>query len=469
MEQAEERLQDERRQARLQLLDEKIRNTYLVATSGDLKRTDEAIMEIEALGASTGQVRLLRGVVAYYRADTIAAIREAEQAVKLLPDSVAARALLAMACADYGEEERYEKLSVELRRLSPTSPEDYLFRGYARQVNEAGRGLADMNEGLRQRDSPMGRALRAIVRTNRAIDSARPEDAEVALSDAESARGMLPDNQFVLYASLYARLAAAAIYQEAGLAEKRKAVLAEATRIALALEPFIGLPNPTWVIWQYYDDMGDSARASDVARRGLAKSTDPVAGLSAMGFYRQGKFAEALACFDRRRRADLSGDVTRSFVLAELPDGPRRALDSWQTLTRRYTHEVWELRYPCYLLLLLGKTELARAGLRRFRLPYAVAPDWQEFFEAMRQFGCGELSEEAYLARAGGSRWKQGFVHFEIGLTRLAAGDRSSARDHFAKAVRTRTIWLFQWTWSAMFLNRLEKDPKWPPWIAAKK
>ena len=56
-------------QERLQLLNEKISNAYLTATSGDLRRTDEAIKEIEALGASTGQLRLLRGVVAYFRQD----------------------------------------------------------------------------------------------------------------------------------------------------------------------------------------------------------------------------------------------------------------------------------------------------------------------------------------------------------------------------------------------------------------
>src|SRR5262249_5664623 len=92
---SEQQRLEEQKQARLELLDEKIRNAYLVATSGDLKRTDEAIKEIETLGASTGQVRLLRGIVAYFRGDAEAAIKELEQAIKLLPESVAARALLA--------------------------------------------------------------------------------------------------------------------------------------------------------------------------------------------------------------------------------------------------------------------------------------------------------------------------------------------------------------------------------------
>src|SRR5262249_48902379 len=48
----------EQENARQQLLDEKIRGAYVVAASGDLKRTDEVIRELETLGVSTGQVRL---------------------------------------------------------------------------------------------------------------------------------------------------------------------------------------------------------------------------------------------------------------------------------------------------------------------------------------------------------------------------------------------------------------------------
>src|SRR5262249_31430089 len=109
----------EQEQARSELLGEKNRNADPVAISGGLKRTDEAIKEIESLGASTGQVHLLRGVVAYFRQDAEGAIRELEQAVKLLPESVAARALLAMAYSDNGQPERSEQLILEMQRLAP--------------------------------------------------------------------------------------------------------------------------------------------------------------------------------------------------------------------------------------------------------------------------------------------------------------------------------------------------------------
>jgi serine/threonine protein kinase len=360
--------------ARLLLLDEKISHAYEIASSGDVKRTDEAIKEIEELGASTGQVRLLRGVVAYFRADAKSAINELEQAVKLLPDSVAARALLLMSYGDYGQAERCEQLLREMEHLSPSSPEDYLFKGYARQFQEMGEGLADLDEGIRRRNSPLGRALRAFVRANRAIDSAKRQDAEDALVDAEVARGMLPDNQMVLSVSVFARLVAAAIYQEAGLTEKRRAVLEEANRYVQALEPFLELPNPAWSIWQYFEDIDEPAKALEVMRRSLKRSGSPTAAFfCVVSLYRQGKFREAAECLEQRRQAELTGDVTRGFLLAELPEGHRRAIDAGAELARRYPQEYWDLRLRGNLLLFLGRKEEALATLRRFRPPFALS------------------------------------------------------------------------------------------------
>jgi tetratricopeptide (TPR) repeat protein len=455
---------EEQKQARRELLDEKIRSAYLVATSGDLKRTDEAIQEIETLGASTGQVRLLRGMVAYFRGDAEAAIKELEQAIKLLPESVAARALLAQAYTYYGQQERGEQVILEMQQLAPTSPEDYLFKGSARDVFEPGTGVPDLDEGIRQRDSLLGRALRAIARSNRAIDTASREDTEAALSDANLAREMLPKHPLVLYSSVYARLVAAGFYQDADLMEQRRAVLHEAARDVQLLESYIEHPALVWVMHRYFEEIGDLDRSLDVGRRTLMKSKSPLAAMIC-GFvlYRQSRIAEGLECFALRQQGDLQGDITRAFLLAELPDGSRLAFDEYEKLTKKYPEKGLELRFRCDLLLLLGRKEQAQVSCRGFRVP-ALTQDWREFNEAWRQFGCGELSEEMYLAKAGASRWKQVLVHYEAGLFRLAVGDRRGARDHFQKAVATRTFPGFQYPWCQMFLSRLEKDSTWPPW-----
>jgi serine/threonine protein kinase len=468
--QADARLRDEQARALGQLLNEKIRNAFMVASSGDLERTDAAIKEIEALGASTGQVRLLRGVVAYFRKDIEAATSELEQAARLLPESIAARALLAIACAEHGDEDRHGQLNREMHKLVPVSAEDYLFRGYARQVNEMGEGLPDMDEGIRLGDSPLGRALRAIVRANRAIDSADPLEADAALADADAARGMRPDNQMVLYASAYSRLLAAAVYREAQLPEKRRVALNQVASDVRALEPYIEFSGPAWMIWQYYHDIGESAHALEVARRLPARPGSTLAVLCAVSLYRDGRLSEVVKYLDERQGSVIIGEMTRGFVLAELPDdGLQRARDACDRLAQRYPNESWERQYRGQLLLFLGSRDKALAAFRGFRPPFVESESWQKFFEAMRRFCCGELTAEDYLALAGRSRWKQGLAHFDIGLFRLADGDRPAARDHFEKALKTYSIWEFQWTWSLMFQSRLEHDPNWPPWIPAKK
>jgi hypothetical protein len=323
---ADELRRTEQEQARLQLLDEKIRNAYLVASSGDLKRTDDAIKEIEDLGASTGQVRLLRGVVAYFRQDVEVAINELEQAVKHPPENVAARALLAMSYADAGQDEKYEQLIVEMAQLSPSSPEDYLFKGYAREVNElGGLGLPDLDAGIQQRDSPLGRALRTFARANRAIDSGRRQDAEAALDDADIARAMLPHNPLARYLSLYARVVAAGIYQEAGLSQEHTTVLREAAQDAQALQPFIKLPNSAFALWLYFEEIGDSGKALEAARDSFKESGSALAAFyCTASLYQQGRIAEGLELLSQRRRPDFGGDVMRVFLLAEqLPDGRR--------------------------------------------------------------------------------------------------------------------------------------------------
>src|SRR5262249_49338845 len=79
----------------------------LVAMSGDLGAAERAIADAELLGASTGQVRVLRGQVAYFRGDDLEAVQHLEQAVKLTPDNVAAWALLAAAQLGAGRMTEY--------------------------------------------------------------------------------------------------------------------------------------------------------------------------------------------------------------------------------------------------------------------------------------------------------------------------------------------------------------------------
>jgi tetratricopeptide (TPR) repeat protein len=466
-EQAERRLRDEQSHARSQLLEEKVRNAYLIAGSGDLKKVEETIKEIETLDASTGQVRLLRGMVAYFSSDLERAISELEQAVKLMPESIVARALLVASFLDFGHYERAGELIHELKKLTPASPEDYLFKGFAREAYAPRSGVEDLDEGIRRRDSPLGRWLRASTRANLAADTGKVEQAESALADANTALAMLPNEPEVLATRVYACVVAAGIYREVKRMERSTAVLEVAARDVEALGPSIELPRIALAVSLYYEVTGDPHRAFETARRSLDRSGNAiVASICASYLYREGRFTDALECLQQRRRENLDGDVVRAFVLAELPDGPRLALQEYEKINERYPKDLTQH----YILLLLGKHEQVLA-IARAKLGYPhknISRDSVSWWDTMMLYVCGETSEDNVLSSAGASRGGQIFIHYNIALRRLAKGDRAGARYHFQKAIDTRYD-CPHFYWSQMFLSRLEKDPRWPPWIPVKK
>ena len=68
--------------------------------AADLPATAKAVDEAELLGASPGEIRLLRGFIDMHTGNPAEAIEHLEQAKRLLPESVSARALLAVVLSD---------------------------------------------------------------------------------------------------------------------------------------------------------------------------------------------------------------------------------------------------------------------------------------------------------------------------------------------------------------------------------
>jgi serine/threonine protein kinase len=452
---AEKQRAEEEERHRLQLLDEKLRNAYLLATSGDLNGTEEAIKEIERLGASTGQVRLLHGMVYYFRGDTAKAIDELDQAVQLLPESIPARSLLAHSYCDNGQYERGNQVESEIDNLSPSSPEDYLFKGFAPSQSPQDR-MANLDEGIRQRDSPLGRALRAQFRSDWAYVMRDQVEVEKALADANAALAMADRIPKVLEVSIDTNVIAAVIYQEANLPDQRAAALAIAKRCVHDLEPLLDdLPAAFFPVWFFYERTGDRGKAIEVARRSLDRSGSLLAAnMCAMDLYHMGQFDLALQCLDQRREKDVWGDVMRALVLAEMPDGRRLALEEYEKNNRNHPREVLEPWRN--VLLLLEKKEVSVPILRNLR---DLDPDEAAFFR-------GDLSEEDYMTKAGASRQSQSYRHCLAGLLRLAAGDRHGARKHFHKGAHP--CWGYENYWCAMFLSRMEQDQNWPRWHTPK-
>ena len=198
-----------------------LEKALLGAMSGDFDGAEKAIAEAELLGASTGQVRMLRGQVAFHRGDLTVAIEHLEQAVKLLPDSVAARAGLILAYHESGQTARFDQLAPELDRLTPVTAEDYLFKGQLESLVNPERQLQTLEEALRRRpNSSIVLAVRLVARAERALFTDDPRDADLALQDASVVKTLLPGNPFALTRSVYAHLVAASVFASNGLKER---------------------------------------------------------------------------------------------------------------------------------------------------------------------------------------------------------------------------------------------------------
>jgi serine/threonine-protein kinase len=333
----------------------------LAAMSGDADGAARAIGEAEALGAPAGEIHLLRGQVALQRGDAAAAREHLEQAVGAMPDSVAARALLALAYYNAGQGARYEQAAQELDQLAPRIPEDFLFKGQVESFTHPERGLQTLDEAIRRRDSLIARSVRLEARANRALFTDDVGLAGLALEDAQVAKAMLPGNVVTLARSVQAHLVAAGVFAARGQPERGGAALEQAGRDAGALEPFSAVPEAVLARFHYYDYIGDEDTALAVSRLGLEPRL-------AVMLYRRGDYVEGLEAADRgvARSTPLSR-VERGFLLAELPDGARRAAAAFGSAPRPACSSTGTTCGPVPSWRAWNRTPPGRRGSRRRR------------------------------------------------------------------------------------------------------
>jgi tetratricopeptide (TPR) repeat protein len=462
---AERRLLAERRALELRLLLEKRCNTLdravVAAMAGDFDEAESAIGQAELLGASTGQIRMLRGQVAYHEGDLVSAKRHLEQAVKLMPETVAAKALLARAYYfDGGQTADMERLWRDLDRMAPSTPEDYLFKGQVEALIRPEAGLWLLDEAVRRRNTVIARGERGEARANRALASGEAQDAVLALEDAAAARAMLPDNTFTLASSVYAQLVAAGVYEAQGRTEERRRVLDQAGRDVQKLRGRTTSQVALKVCFWFFELVGDERAAFEISRQATGFR-------HALMLYRRGEYEGALRATELTAGRGYSlARIERAFILAEIVNGPAKALAVAKDASDHPGDSLFARLCPPHVLLLLGRREdAARAALRN-RQRHAAVPFWyDDWYPRYLDYQCGSITEGSLLDAAAGSRTKLCEALFLIGLRHLAEGDRAGARERFRRCVQTRVFIFWDYDWARTFLNRMQKDPSWPPWI----
>jgi tetratricopeptide (TPR) repeat protein len=419
---------------------------------------------------------MLRGQVALHQDRPGEAIQHLEQAVRLVPESVAARAMLVRAMQNEGRWDEGVMMLDELSALTPKSAEDHLFLGWARAAVVPHRGLEALNEAVRMRPgSPIARVIRADVRSLHASDTADPTDVEAALEDARTAKGMLPDSPLALQVHLTAHLVAAGVYEGRQEPGKRMEALAEAERDARALERFTGLPGVHWTRATYFEEMGTQYDVHTEWRRAYQSEHpfDDAFWQYALALYRRGEHDQAISVMDRllaERGGGGEGELVRAYLpmFMARPDARESALATYHKAIERSDSSMFMLWHQT-ILRLSGDERAAMEACPTLDERFSRLPDWVlEWYQRPLNYNCDRISKEELLAAAGNSHWRQCEANFFIGIRRLGDGDRAGATEHFRRSVRTGVFYFLEYRWSRRFLVRLEEDPAWPPWIPQK-
>ncbi len=444
----------------------------VVALTGDLKATEEAIARAEQVGVSAEWLELLRGRVSFHRGDYSAAIQHLEAAARTSQPTVAALSLQATAQLAAGSWENYETLLERSAALTPTTAEDFLFRGEAEIYFDPRQAEHSLTEALRRRDTPLARLIRAEARTNLAFDTSDLPTAKGALFDLLIARELLPDHPATLLESLNAHLLTAELSSDAGRLVERDEELLAAERDFAALEPFRHLPTVIHNRALFLLSTDRESASFELLRGAEAQHHDALVAYDfALALFRRGESAEALRVVQARvapageATASLTADEAffRVLLLRDTGDSST-ALEAYDELAQRYQTSLTAYFHPC-LLLLLGEPDTAMLASRRLRSVGTPPRLRGAFYSRLLAFNAGELTEFKLLDSVRGSRWDRCEALFFAALRQLAHGDRAAARELFEECVATRCAGFLSWDWSHAVLQRWEADPQWPVWI----
>jgi serine/threonine protein kinase len=453
---ADQQRQNTERQRLAEQQQSAVDKAQLFAMSGDFEKSQESLDEAERLGVSTVQVRILRGQIAFYAGKMDKAVEHFKQAIALQPESVAARALLAMAYVEAGQWAQNEQALAQARIRTPATAEDYLYLGKAEAIYHPQQAMQLLDTAIQKRPSVIARLCRADVLVNLARDTGDADLAQRAAQEADLVKQLLPDNPVALRIAVEARTIAMYAYQAAGQSGQRDAAITQARKDADALKRFPHYAFSLLTRWQFHRALGEQDTLLDEMEMSKAPGVTEIYVLT---LYRRGEFDKARKVM--ARDPDV-GPMYVCLVLGELPDGPARMLERYHTEARKPETAKWALLTNQMVWLVLGQWEKSRDICLTFRKQGMTTPFKNAEMQRALQYLCGELSAADYLKAAGESRADQTNVHYFAGLMHLAKGDRKAAREHFSKAVQTGAFFFDHYELSWALWGRLELDPRWP-------
>jgi tetratricopeptide (TPR) repeat protein len=465
------------KQARLAQGQHALEQALIEALSGRYDEVEPWLERAEVLDVDPGRIRVLRGLAAVERADIETAIHELELAVRQLPDSMGAKALLLRAYMEDGQLQNAYALFPQIQGMRPVTTEDRLYGTWAVGWWWRERAIEWLEQLVAERPTPAVNYMLGLHRCFELQDTYDPADIEETLADVSAAKTQMPDNVRAICFHFFAHLTAADIYRVRGDATRQQIYLDQAKQDADYL-------------LQYHSEVGDShamnkhlAEYEGRWEDALAHQRNAISRPGLWAFqryelphllYRLGRVDEALAALEAMPKA-LKVHATwvrdRAFIVAEVQWADSSRTEESETTYRRWFDKCAALpagRYlPFQLYSFLGRPREALKSSQEW-LREAPPPFHQDDFDvAVDRYVTGQSSAEQLLAAATehGQRMR---AHYLIGMERLSQGDRTGAMEHFAEVEQGGHYTLSGQPWAYLLLKRLREDPTWPPWIPLK-
>jgi serine/threonine protein kinase len=453
--------------ARQQLLQEKMQQALQNVLQGDFSSADDAIDAAGRLGAPEEWMQWRRGQIAYHRSDFEKAVELLESAVAKMPDNVAARCLLASAYLWTNSEGAFQTIA-RFDSLVPKTPEDYLYKGLIESYFDPIQGLKTLDEAIARHSSLIAHVTRATARARFAWLTGNLTGIQQAMQDAAAAKGIFQGSPAALGGSVYVHHYAALLFEQSRKIEQRDAALRSAREDADQLKAFPDLPSAVYHRGVFLADCGFVNEALEVfegsfrRKQTVSRQNANYAWL----LFERGESEKAAEIIEHFVPAGIERDGTLAFVVAELPDGPRRARKICEAISGEPAELVTILH--CSVLHYLGEKDAACDLIRRFRprlerYPQSLMTLYRNQIEYLKN--PDEAAAEKWLATAGLFRSLKGYMHPFIGLTRLGEGNRAAARRQFEAGHLLRDPYYPACHLNRAFLARMDQDPAWPPWI----
>lgn len=462
---------EERRRHEEELRQEKIRaaldKALLLAMGGEFDGAEAAVRESEQLGPAAGEAHLVRSQIAFFQGDIPKAQGEIQQAVEMLPNSVAARSLRALIYVFEGREDRYLAELRVIEAMQATAPDELLWKGYAIQIHDTTRALEYFDEALRIRPTVVGRMMRGEVRAAHLAQlNLTVEGAETAVEDAVTARYAMPGKPLIISNCVKARLMAIHAHEAAGNLVKAKEHLARAQDDCRELKQLGDGPDGSQARWHVLRLVGEQDTLIPELRKSAQDGNPVVLVHYALTLIRRGEAASAISELEKHKGI-VQHDILRAISFAELPDGRNRAFKVYEEIAATKPSS-WDAYNSLFVLFLVGKDDVAASAARELlkqpdRLPL-LKP---EQIRLPLRFVSGQLNESDFLKEAAATSGGLCNAHLTVALSRLARGDRIGAKQHLKACLETGVFYFFPFGLAWAIFGRMEKDPMWPNWIPA--